>query len=116
MNNRINGLKLGGAICASLLMGLIIITSLSNCSSCSKGEEAQADIIAAQMEGRNAAREFITRPWSDTAELHFKLLEARAKRAKYDTTGRKHCAEAFDSAFISTIRTVDPGVAKAIEK
>ncbi len=102
-----------------MIRNIFLIIAFAFCLSCShtdKGEEAAADIEAAMMEGREAGRVFINRPWRDTTELQMKLLEARSKRAKYDTTGRPRCAEAYDSAFVSTIRTVNPAVAAKLEK
>ena len=81
-----------------------------------EGEETQAEIEAAMMDGRSAAREFINKNWKDSVELQSHLLEARSKRLRYDTINKPHCRAAYDSAFVSTIRTVRPDVAKALEK
>lgn len=81
-----------------------------------KGEETQAEIEAAMMDGRSAAREFINKTWNDSIELQNHLLEARTQRIPYDTVDKPHCRAAFDSAFVSTIRTVRPDIAKALEK
>ncbi len=87
----------------------------ASCSHTDKGEESAAEIEAAMMEGREAAKIFVNRPWRDTVELQSRLLEARSHRAKYDTLGLKRCAEAYDSGFVSTIRTVNPDVANQIK-
>ena len=79
------------------------------------GEEAAADVEAAMMMGREAARIFINREWKDTAELQRNLLEARARRCVYDTSGRREAAAAFDSGFVSTIRTVNPDIARQLK-
>ena len=79
------------------------------------GEEAAADVEAAMMAGREAARIFINRDWKDTAELQRNLLEARARRCVYDTSGRREAAAAFDSGFVSTIRTVNPDIARQLK-
>lgn len=81
-----------------------------------KGEETQAEIEAAMMEGRSAARAFINKTWNDSIELQNHLLEARTRRIPYDTVDKPECRAAFDSAFVSTIRTVRPDIAKALEK
>lgn len=95
---------------------LIIICFFAlSCSHTDKGEETAAEIEAAMMEGREAAKIFVNRPWRDTTELQSRLLEARSRRAKYDTIGLKKCAEAYDSGFVSTIRTVNPDVANQIK-
>ncbi len=77
-------------------------------------EETAADIEAAQMEGRRAAREFLNKEWKDTMRLQEKLLEANAKKWEYERAGKKRCAEGYDSAFVSTIRTVRPEMAREI--
>lgn len=106
-----------GAICASLLL---CIGTMTSCSSKGDGayaaEESAEDIEAAHIAGREAARVFITTPWDgDSTALQQKLLEAKAGRAHWDTLQMKKCIEAYDSAFISTIRTVNPDVADAIK-
>lgn len=80
-----------------------------------QGQENAADVEAAMMQGREAARIFINRKWTDTAELQRNLLEARARRCVYDTTGRRESAAAFDSGFVSTIRTVNPEIARHLQ-
>ena len=81
-----------------------------------KAAEEEADIIAAQMEGREAARIFVGKEWKDTTELQKLLLEARSRRTKYDTIGKSKAAAAYDSAFVSTVRTVRPDIARHIGK
>lgn len=76
-----------------------------------KSEETTAEIEAAQMEGRDAARAFVGREWRDTLDLQRQLLEVRAKQSKYVMEKKQKCAEAFDSTFVSTIRTVRPDLA-----
>jgi len=88
---------------------------MSSCSS--KGESGTEREDAAQIEnarnaGRDAARSFINRNFKDSLEMQQELVEAGTRRAKYDTLPRSR--EAFDSAFISTIRTVRPDVAKVL--
>lgn len=95
---------------------LFIIALLAvSCSHTDKGNETAAEIEAAMMEGREAAKIFVSKPWHDTIELQNRLLEARSKRIKYDTLGLKRCAEAYDSGFVPTIRTVNPDVADHIK-
>lgn len=85
------------------------------CSQTEKSEETVAEIEAAQMEGRTAARVFIGREWNDTTQLQHNLLEARSHQSKYVINNKPHCAAAFDSAFISTVRTVKPDLARQIK-
>lgn len=100
------------------LAALAIFCSMTACSS--KGEQAEVKeeteqiIEAAHNEGREAAREFVNRPWSDTLELQHRLIEASSKRAKYDSLPQSR--EAFDSAFVSTVRAVRPDVARELDK
>jgi len=80
-----------------------------------KAEETEAEIEAAMMEGRESAKIFINRKWADTTELQKNILEARSRRARYDTVDKPKCSAAYDSAFVSTIRTVSPDVAAQIK-
>lgn len=89
---------------------------LASCSQVDKTEGTTAEITAAQMEGRRAAKEFINREWRDTIALQHSLLEAKAKQSKYLIEGRQDCATAFDSGFISTLRAVRPDVARQLKK
>lgn len=97
----------------------ISIVLIVSCSSRGKefeeSEETTAEIEGAMMEGRESAKIFINRKWKDTVQLQNNLLEARSRRARYDTVNKPRCAAAYDSAFISTIRTVNPSVAAHIK-
>lgn len=75
-----------------------------------------ADVEAAQMQGREAARKFVGREFRDTMELHGALLEVAAMRSRYTRANAVDARAAFDSTFISTVRTVRPGVAEQIER
>lgn len=105
-------------IIPSLAAALSLIVSAS-CSSCSETEHTEgitAEITAAQMEGRSAARIFINHKWNDTIQLQHRLLEAKSRQSKYLIDGKPECAAAFDSAFISTVRAVRPDLARSIGK
>lgn len=96
---------------------LLLLLAAGGCSS--KGEQAAAEEEAAQIEharmaGREAARVFVNTIWRDTIEIQHRLLEAAEKRSKFD--GKPKSTEAFDSAFISTVRTVRPDVATQLEQ
>lgn len=86
------------------------------CSGVEKSEAATADVVAAQMEGRRAAREVVSKEWKDTVKLQEALLDARAKRIRYDTENRAECAAAFDSGFVSTVRAVRPELGKVLDR
>lgn len=73
-----------------------------------KHRESEEEIMEAVADGRNAARVFVNREWNDTMELQKQLLEAKARQSRYLIDNRPESAEAFDTAFISTIRTVRP--------
>ena len=99
---------------------LLIITAttsiLFSCSGTEKTEAITAEITAAQMEGRRAAGVILGPEWKDTTKLQNALIEAKAKQSKYLIEGKAECAAAFDSTFISTIRAVNPDLAKKINK
>lgn len=100
----------------SLLLAMLVV-------SCGGGSGEGADggvkVSASQIEeahvaGREAAREFVRREWKDTMQLQELLIEASAKAAKFDSITRLRAA--YDSAFISTVRTVNPGIAAELER
>lgn len=110
------------SILASLLAaGAVMLASCGSSDSATDsmivtGEAEQADVEAAIIEGRTAARALINVPATDTLALQNKLLEARASQSKYVTAGNTRHAEAFDTAFIQTLRAVRPDVARAVEQ
>ena len=95
---------------------IVLITMGVSCVKTEKTEAITAEITAAQIEGRKAARNFISKEWKDSDELKKELLETKALQSKYLLEGKKECAESFDSAFISTIRVIKPSLAKSILK
>ena len=109
---------MGMAVSAMILTaGLPLLSSCGSKGekSIEQSEETEAEIEAAMMAGRESARIFINRKWEDTTQLQNNLLEARSRRARYDTVNKPRCAAAYDSAFVSTIRTVSPDVASQIK-
>ena len=105
------------SVVINAILGLTL-TIMSSCSGCAETEHTEgitAEITAAQMEGRNAARTFVNREWRDSTKLQQHLLEAKSRRGKYIDEGKPECAAAYDSAFISTIRAVRPNLARSIE-
>lgn len=77
-------------------------------------EAVTAEIEAAQMEGRNAAREFVNTRWKDTLELQRRLLEVRSRQSKYIEAKDTDAAVAFDTTFVNTLRTVRPDIARFV--
>ena len=96
--------------------GPVFSALLSSCSKTDKGAEDVAETEAAIIDGREAARIFVQRNWKDTTELQGLLLEARSRQSKYRMAGKEQSALAFDSAFVSTLRTVRPDVARELDK
>ena len=92
---------------------------ISGCSGCTETEHTEAitaEITAAQMEGRSSARKFLIKEWKDTTGLSKKLHETSSIRDEYIKNGKPECAAAYDSAFISTIRSVKPDLSRLIQK
>ena len=88
--------------------------------SCSRqAEQVSAEEMAEQMEaakeGREAAKEIVTKNWKDTMDLQLALIDARSKNSKYEIAGKTSCKAKFDSAFFGTIRTVRPDLADQIQ-
>lgn len=67
-------------------------------------------------DGRVAARALINLNPTDTLAIQTALIDARSRQSEYVTSGKKDAAEAFDTAFIHTLRAVRPEVAAAVEK
>lgn len=99
------------------LASLLLLISLSSCSGCKEIEHSEgvvADIEAAQMEGRKAARKFVVSSWKDTAELRREKKAADMLRDSIVSPRGQKAREAYDSTFISTIRAVRPTLADSI--
>ena len=100
-----------------LRFALVLSVSVLLCPGCAeteKTEEVTAEITAAQMEGRRAAGRILGPEWTDTAKLQRALIEEKAKQSEYVIAGKSKCAAAYDSAFLSTIKTVNPDLAKKL--
>ena len=111
--------RLPGLSLAALML-MAIGCSSETTAETEKTENVVASETASQMEeaailGRNAAKEIVTKNWSDTMALQTAILRARAASSKYDVTKQKDCREAFDTAFFNTIRTVRPELAAQLE-
>lgn len=88
------------------------------CASCARTERTEAvtaEITAAQMEGRNAARQFLQGDWSTGGKLYERLDSVKALRDSVTECDPKR-SEAFDTAFIRTVRTVRPELEHRILK
>lgn len=102
---------------AALMCAVIVMVSVS-CTGRdgSSGHENPESVDEARIEAREAARKFVNRPWRDTVELQSQLLEVRAMQSKYRQAGREESAAAFDSTFVSTLKTVRPEIAAHLER
>ncbi len=98
----------------SLLLFIPTLLLLSACANTERTEAITAEITAAQMEGRNAARDIVIYPWNYPTGVSKAITKARIPRMKYDTIGHKAATAAFDTTFNQTIRTVRPELAKKL--
>ena len=96
-----------------LFLGAALLTS---CAQTEKTEATTAEITAAQMEGRRAAGMILGPEWKDTLQLQRALLDTKVKQSKYIIDCKPQCAEAFDSTFMSTIRSVNPDLANKLKR
>lgn len=99
---------------AGIAAAALMAVAVASCGRTEQAEAVEAEVEAAQMEGRNAAREFVNTQWKDTMELQRRLLEVRSRQSKYVEAKQPAAAEAFDSTFVSTLRTVRPDIARYI--
>ncbi len=111
------------AIILFLTSAMIMLYSCSG-----DGHEAQQETAvqeARQMEekqlpdpitaGRQEAKKFIVKSYSDSLELHAMLLDTKALYSRYVQAGRKDDAVRFDTVFLSTLRTVNPHLYQQIK-
>lgn len=97
-------------------ISIAFLLTFQACAETEKTEEITAEITAAQMEGRRAAGKILGPEWKDSTQLQIALMEAKSAQSRYLIDGHPKAAEAFDSAFLSTIRTVNPSLEKKIRK
>lgn len=91
-----------------------ILFLLCACAQTERTEDITAEITAAQMEGRRAAGKILGPQWTDTTQLKRALMDAKVTQSRFLIQGNPAAAEAFDSTFISTIRAVNPDLARKI--
>lgn len=99
-----------------ILIALPALMLATSCAQTEKTEAITAEITAAQMEGRRAAGLILGPEWNDSSKLQMALIETKARQSKYLIDGKPECAAAFDSTFLSTIRTVNPRLAEKITR
>lgn len=87
---------------------ILFAIALCSCSQTEHTEAVTAEITAAQMEGRNAARSIINKEWKDTVALRQEIDTIYSRKRFYIENGYPDRAEAFDSALVRTVRAVRP--------
>ncbi len=105
-------MRLRSDIFLYLILGASLLSG--GCARTERTEAVVADIEAAQMQGRKAARPLLIDNPSDTNLIRRHLREISDVKNAYDSIGRHDCAAAYDSAFISTVRSVNPGLADKV--
>ncbi|MDE6670113.1 MAG: hypothetical protein K2K26_10600 [Muribaculaceae bacterium] len=100
----------------SYILSLVTFTLLLvGCTEIEHSEQVTSEIEAAQLEGRSYARLVVNRDWTgDTLGLQDKLLEVRSRQSRYLLEGHPEQAAAFDSTFLSTLRAVEPQLARKL--
>ena len=98
------------------IYGILFLILACACGQTEKTEAITAEITAAQMEGRRAAGIILGPEWNDTSKLSRALIDIKVRQSKYLIDGKPECAAAFDSTFLSTIRAVNPDLARKIKK
>ncbi|MDE6272053.1 MAG: hypothetical protein K2M31_03495 [Muribaculaceae bacterium] len=101
------------------IYGVVLLLLLGACGQRSNADgtivETDAQLEEARNAGREAARKIITREFADSMEFHGAILDANAERSRFSLQNRKESEAAFDSAFISTIRTTRPDLARQLQ-
>ena len=87
---------------------LCVAAALGSCARTEHTEAVTAEIEAAQIEGRRAARRYLATSPADTAATGEALRDVRARSDSYRKIDKADCAAAFDSAFTGAVRAVNP--------
>ncbi len=105
------------SVFVSVATSLLLLTGCNGAEvkETEEAEDVASEEMAAQMAGRNAARPFVSKEWTDSVALFSGIRKAREKGLKYDAAGKRNCAVAYDSAFLRTIRSVRPELASKIK-
>ncbi len=94
-----------------------VIFAMNSCSRAAEQAEVKEEaqqIEEAHLSGREAARSFVSRKWKDSIQLQEQMLEVGVQRSRYVSLPKSRAA--FDSAFISTVRTVRPEIAAKLQR
>lgn len=99
-----------------ITVAALMLASCGGAKETEATEETVAEIEAAQLAGRSAARRIVNQTFRDSMALHSAILEANSERSKYELEKKPKCEAAYDSAFISTIRVTRPDLADQLAK
>lgn len=91
-------------------------TVLFSCKQVEKAEGQTAEMEAAQMMGRQAAKSLVTKKWTDTTQLNTYIDTLNSQRARFLYGKQPSDYAAYDSAYIRTVRAVDPDMADRIQR
>lgn len=90
---------------AIAILSLTCFFGLASCRQTEKTEAVTAGIEAAQMEGRNTARQYLNRQWTDSTERQADMARVDSIAATYKDP---ESAAAFTKSFRSTLKVVRP--------
>ncbi len=96
----------------ALLLVLSALIGATGCRQTEKTEGITAQIEAAQMEGRNAARTMLNRQWADSTERDRDMAVIDSLRRAYPDTA---AGSAFYRTFRSTLRSVRPDLYRQLK-
>lgn len=96
----------------TMIVAMMILTACGDTKE--ESNETQAEIEAAMVQGREAGRAIVNRPWTDTLQLQNYILEARAQRSRYEIQKRFESAKAFDKGVVTLVYSVKPELAKQL--
>ncbi len=86
----------------------VVFLVMTGCKQTEKTEGVTAEIEAAQMQGREAARWLLNQDLTDSIAVKTKAEYARRHKKELEEQGKKEAAAAFDTAFVTTVRAVNP--------
>lgn len=99
-----------------LSIGAAVSLLCAGCGGTEHTEAVVAEIEAAQMQGRKSARQILVENPADSIGIRRCLAPVTKVKNAYDSLGRHDCAAAYDSAFVSTVRAVNPPLAEKVRK
>lgn len=115
MKIRLKDMTMAAAIAAAIIAGGAMVASCGSDGKKGERKESVEALDSARNAGREAARRIIMREWTDSMAFQAAVLDARAAKSRYELEKRPQLTAAFDSAFISTIRTTRPDLARQLQ-